>query len=367
MKSSNTSPTSLSELPDDQRQQVLSYLTHSELLTLTLVSKAVKNIALRSHTLTTTNDDDSIPNTNVDLRRTIVNPANMDPFSSHPRQRRWTVTSANLLSSSSPSSPSSPSMSMSMNHHNLMTERNLINVLQRFQSIRTLKLYNLAPTTENFIHIINSCPAASTLTHIEFHNVRLVQNQYSLQLPCQNHNLKHLILSGTIFCTYQHVLKSFVSSKNLQSLCLDGCRSITDSDVGDMTNISFNMPMSKLVQLSLKNSSKLINPTIKSSSLIKLNLSQCPILRDLSHVVCPNLIELDLVHCSMVNDESIQSILFSCPLIETLLLNGCNSLTALNITSKRMKKVELNLCMALMSANIHCEKLEKLEVRETCV
>jgi hypothetical protein len=370
-RSKSKSTTSLSNLPTEQCQHVLSFLTCSELLTLTLVSKAVKSIALKSHTLVAMDEDDglltSTRGSSAMLRKTILNGANLEPLTSHPRQRRWTVNGNAANNTSQRMSCSSSG------HYHCMTEQNMINLLQRFKSLRVLKLSNFKQTTmESIIQIINTCPAASSLVHIEFHGVRLVQNKYSLQLPYHNRNLKHFILSGTIFCNYEDVLKSIVVSENLQTLYLDGCRSITDLNLKDMTTEQVLLnndngkikqkPMLALKYLTLKNASKLIKPTIQCPSLIELNLSQCHILRDLSNIICPNLIDINLSQCSMVNDESIHSLLLSCPMIEVLLLSGCNSLNALNITSKRIRHIDMNLCIGLVTANIHCQAMEKLEV-----
>ena len=164
--SDNDTVNSLGKLPDEQRQHVLSYLTCHELMTLTLVSKAVKSAALRSHTLINMDDgvDHLTTKATAMLRRTMINRRNMDPISSHPRQRRWTVDSKFSNTMSSRHLPPSD---------NLITEQRLINLLQRFQSIRILKLYNLGPTAEVFIPIINSCPAAASLVHVELCQILL--------------------------------------------------------------------------------------------------------------------------------------------------------------------------------------------------
>ncbi len=390
----NNAVNTLGKLPDEQRQHVLSYLTCRDLMALTLVSKAVKNAALRSHTLINIDDDGgfgvehSMAKASAMLRRTTINRRNMDPISSHPRQRRWTVSVDSTIGSNNNSNNSNNNNIDSSS--NLINEEKLINLLQRFQSLRVLKLYNIDPTAEAeaFIPIINSCPAAASLVHIEFHDVRLIRNKYSLELPNNNHNLKHVVLSGTIFSSYDSgVLKSFVSSNNLQTLHLDGCRSLTDADVEDMnriwssksdtststcssrqtktatTSTTQQNQQQTLTTLSLENSSKLQKPCIKSTSLVKLDMSKCPILQDLSNIACPNLIDINLCHCPLINNESIQCLLSACPMIENLILSTCTSLTALSIKSKRMKKIDLNLCMKLTTANIHCEILEKLEVR----
>ena len=153
-KNNNESTTSLSMLPDDQRQEVLSYLTCSEILTLTLVSKAVRCIALRSHTLIITNhtsiNDQNHHRKDPSLRKSIVNMNNLEPMSSHPRQRRWTVSVSSLTDgmnrsslNGTISSRSSIGMMADRRHHNVTTEENLKFALQRFQSLRVLKVNNL--------------------------------------------------------------------------------------------------------------------------------------------------------------------------------------------------------------------------------
>ncbi len=384
---SSTSTTSLGMLPDDQRQHVLSYLTCSELLTLTLVSKAVKSIALRSHTLVSiqTNhhgsnsgakNDNNIVNLHNHkrdslLRKSIVmNTANLDPFSSHPRIHQ-------------------SQEGRDQDHHGFITERNLFHLLQRFQSLRTLKLHNFtcvesmpssstatatttrsrsspSPVDNNIFQIINSSPSAFTLTHIEIHNIRLIQNNHTLSLPNhQNQNLHTLILSGMIFSHYDPVIQSILSGcsndSNLTKFELNGLRSVTDTNIQHM-NKFFLQNSSKINHVSLQNCSKLTSPYIQSSTLRYLNLSQCPLLSDLRHIKCEQLQIIDVSSCHLINDESVHCLLVNCPMLEEVMLTTCSCLNGLNIKSRRLKKLNLNLCINLKSVNVDCENMTHLEV-----
>jgi hypothetical protein len=352
---------SLSSLPDDQRQQVLSYLTCPELLTLTMVSKAVRVIALRSHSLvfdnsgTTNNNNDrtTTRHTNPNLRRAIGNKINLEPFSTHPRHQQQNQRQRWIDGSNG------------MNEAATISETHLDNLLQRFHSLRKLRLNGITPPVhdeQRLIQIINSCQAASSIVHIELHNVRLVQNKYKLILP-NNQNLQHFAISGTIFSFYNPVLKSFVSSsKNLQCLHLNGCRSLVDADVQDMSRTILHSPKSKLKELSLKSSSKLIRPGIHCPSLEILDLSLSPMIQDLTNVICPRLKKIDLSYCTKVTDDSVHSLLLSCPCLEVLNLDGCSTLSAADFTSRSLKRLDMNLCTDLNSVNINCEELKKLEV-----
>ncbi len=429
----NTAAVSLNSLPDDQRQHVLSYLTCSELHSLLQVSKAIQSIVLQTHTLVAfhINDDEHQPQSqkedhqgpeeNVSLRRSIRNGSMISPGA----LRRWSATSTYFQTVSPPRLSTSSSTTsgddeeeeqekhrtsrLSPNYTTIITESNLFHLLQSFQSLRTLKLYNLAPLQEQFLPILNECPSAKSLIHLECHNVKLIHDHHHDTPNTTTYynlsnltNVQTLILTGTIFCSYTNVLQSIcTSSNNLHTLILNGCRSLTDEDVYHLSQHLFWTTSSsskkkkkkkkkhcELYELSLENSSNLIKPYIQnqpstsnscstttttqfpnsSSSFQKLNLSQCPMLQDVSQIQCPTLIDINLSNCPMIHDASIHALLRNCPRIERLHLCGCSSLQTLDIpttSSTMLRCLDLNLCLGLISVNIHGDRLTSLEVCRT--
>ena len=502
----------LGMLPDDQRQIILSYLTCSDLLTLTQVSKAVKNIALRSHILisTTTKSRSNDPiisqqqqqqhnnNNNNEIENEVLSSTSASAATEfmstnslrdsigHMRieplllQRRWTTIatshnhnnndnhnhnnnteslSSSLSLSNSLVQPEQYLLSNPNNNHNhyyhtnhnlhhcWITERNLFQLLQRFTSLRVLKVYNLSSTTSSsisstsitvplnssldIIHIINTSPCASTLIHIELHSIHLKQYYYNssfsssttattnknnnknninneqnikavpLQLPKnQNCNIQQLKLSnGIIFCNYNPIIQSFVTDMmNLHTLHLDGLCCISDDEFYKMNNMLFHpnnnnnngneendqllqrhnhhhhhhlkpkQSKSNLLELSIQNASKLIQPTLQSTSLTKLNMSKCALLTNICNIKCPNLLYIDLSHCQRLKDvvggnNMINQLLYNCPNLETVLLNTCTSIHNVDIRcNNRLKRLEMNLCSGLESVRIDCKELICLEV-----
>lgn len=406
----------LLSIPVDQCQHVLSYMTSAELLTLSLVSKPIKAMAEHTHTLTIptidTSTDAKSTTRNHHLRRSIANIRNLDPISSVSYMNMNMNT--NMRRSSLPilSSSSSSSSSKKEKQHittALTDVMRLTNLLRKFRNLRTIRLHDASSMGGNFIPIINQCHAKSSLVHLEFHNVRMLKDDgdvnglHLLKIPApmphaqEFHRLSHVELHGTLFCSYK-VLKSFTMSDNLHTLKFSGCRALVDRDVEDIVTRRSSPPPppppsscrhtsthahartrtrpvtgKALKILSLENCSKLLSPRIQSQSLEVLSLAKNPLLRNLSGVHCPNLIELDLSFCSSLGNGAVEQLLFQtsssssscaspCPYIQKLNLSGCRGFRKLCIRSDTMKDLNLGMCSMMQHATIVCPKLTSLNI-----
>ncbi len=384
--SKNQSQSILLSIPVDQCQHVLSYMTAVELLTLSLVSKQIKAMVLHTHTLIvpqSTSTFTSPIGMDNNLRRSIANIHNLDPISSVTYNTRRASLPASILSSSSQKNKKEEK------EFELTDVMRLTNLLRKFQNLRTIRLCDVSSMEDNFIPIINQFyrHANSSLVRLECHNVRIVKDGGHLLYSFPNNRLSHMELHGTMFCSYK-VLKSFTMSDNLQTLKLSGCRALVDLDVEDIvtrtsksSSSSFTSPMKVgdintntqnigtgtrntrkvLNHLSLENCSKLLSPRIQSQSLERLSLSKNPLLRNISGVHCPNLIELDLSYCSSLGAGAVEALLQTSSYLQKLNLSGCRGFDELCISSQHMSDLDLGMCM-MHRATIACPELTSLNI-----
>jgi len=326
-------------IPEDQWQIVLSFITCSDLLNLALVSKHLKFIAMQTHHLIT--ESSSIPGF---LSRSVPNVNNIDPMSS------FSAMSFALNSNSTVPNP-----------YDVGKELQLTHLLDRFKYLRKIILQDLSSLEDFVLPIINSSPAACSLQHVELHDVRILRDRNMLQLPGEGNTLTHVVISGSLFCSYQRILSTFATSSNLQLLQIDGSRLLSDADTQNL--IATRGRNNKLRTLSLSNSSKLFEPTIECTVLRSLDLSYCSMLSDLANIRCPNLRELNLTSSSSLTDSAISSVCFSCPMLEQLNLTGAGGISMLELISNNLKVLNLNLCTKLEIVDLVCGNLDSLEVR----
>ena len=351
-------PSSLLRIPVDHYQLVLSFLVSDDLLSLSLVSTEAKEMCSMTYTLIHgAAAAAGGTKMNANLRMSIPNMRNLDP-----------VSSMSFMRITSPI-PASRSESSGGSSHHVSDIMRLTHLLNRFQNLRRISLYNLSSMGDKFIPIINQCGARTSLVHLELHNVRIVTDGSNthikngsnrglnlLDLPTDK--LLHVELEGTLFCTY-NVIQSFTLSQNLQTLKLTGCRALTDDNVHHLVS-----RMTKLNTLGLEQSSKLMAPRIESSSLEILLMGNNPLLRDISRIQCKNLTQVDFSFCSSIGNEMVERMLHISPKIETLILRGCMGFSMLDITpsSDCIKSLDLGSCMSLEQASIVSPNLRRLEI-----
>jgi uncharacterized protein YjbI with pentapeptide repeats len=337
---SNDPSSDLISLPTDQLQQILSFVTIHEFLALSQTSKSIHNMIDLAHHLCYQGSDYDQKmgriNRNkghADLRRSMPNIANMDPISSHEFEKR------------------------AVHHRSDLTVTKLTHCLNRFHYLRTLQLYRMEHIGDKFLPILNAAPTKFYLTHLKLHNVRIVKDAYTLNLP--DDRLSHVELDGVIFCTYK-VLKSFTTSRNLQVLNMSGCRALKDADVHDI--IRRQNEFQKLRELVLENCSTIVAPNIACHTLIRLSLARCNMLRDLSLISCTNLVHVDLSYCSLITDSTFKALIRQNANIQKLSLKGVRGVASIDLRSDCLQELDLSMCIGLKDCNIDCRAMVMLEM-----
>ena len=361
----------LLRLPIDQLQQILSYITLYELLALSQSSKSIHGMIDLTHHLCFQTSDASDQNmgmgvtinqrgngngngngnrnrnrnrrnSNADLRRSLPNLGNMDSMSSFSFEVE--------------------SQRKSVYRRSDLNVTMLTHCLIRFHHIRSLQLYRLDHIGDKFLPILNAALTARTLTHLELHNIRIVKDGHTLNLPDDGDRLAYIELDGIMFCTYK-ILKSFTTSRNLQVLKMIGCRALMDADVGDI--IHRQNKNQKLRELKLENCTKIAAPNIACPTLEILSLAKCSMLRDLSLVQCgPNLVHVDLSYCSLIGDGCVKSLIRQNGSIRTLSLKACRGVSCIDIDFQleSLQELDLSMCMSLKQCSLYCTALVTLEM-----
>ena len=296
---------SLISIPDDQWQLILSFTCLRTLMILTLVSKDVNAIALKSHHLTTT---------------------------------------SNLA----------------------LSKEQLGSTLQRFRSLRVLKLTELQEVGDDLIPVLNKSNL-TFLVHLELRDVRMYKNDHSLCLSRSRDRLGHsklevIKIEGVIFSRFDPVLLSFTqSSRNLKLLQLDGCRSMVDENAAQISlSLGEN---ANLRHLSLRGNSKLHNPSIgPCPHLRSLSLQKCVQLQSLPKLSCPNLLKLDLSYCSIFRQDAVKEIIENCSELTELIMKRCDNLKTIEINASKLQLLDLSWCNGLEYCQINCQWIQRLHL-----
>lgn len=320
-------------LPVDQLQQILTYVTLDELLSLSCCSKSIHRMIRHTYYLCYLKHY-SIPldhDHNLRHRTVVHNSFAHDGVHIGQRPCYLTVTQ-------------------------------LTHCLHRFHHLRTLQLYHMGRMEDKFVSILNASFAKRTLLHLELHNVRiLMDGGEKLQFP--DNNLVYMELEGTLFCTYD-TLKSFTNFRKLKVLKLSGCRRLVDGDVTDI--VQRTNKYGTLQELRLEDCSKLVAPAVNCPSLQILSFSRCNLLRDLEFVTCQNLLEIDLSYCSLVDNRSFHNLISQNRRIQKLSLRGNTCVTCMDLKLDDLRQLDLTLCIGLETCRIDCKSLVSMEMG-TCV
>lgn len=349
-------------LPVDPLQQILTYVTLHELLSLSCCSKSIHKMINHTYYLCYQNQNYAQEKDQAHLRQALhvqhSSSSYVENFLFHAspsssstlggahgdRRKQYLLDGQHALNSCHP-------------HHYLSVPQ-LTQCLKRFRYLRTLRLYHMGRMEDHFLPLLNASPAKHTLMHLELHNVRILKDGHKLQLP-EDCSLTYMEVEGTLFCTYD-VLKSFAKFQKLKVLKLCGCRRLKDCNVKDM--VQWSNEYGTLQELRLEDCSKLVAPVVDSPSLHILSFARCNILRDLSFITCQNLLEIDLSYCSLVDNQSVHSLMMQNPNIQKMSLRGNRVLSNINIASDYLKELDLGMCMGLESCTLQCQSLVSLEM-----
>lgn len=353
-------------LPSDVIQIVLSFISIEELILLSLISKSVQKCTRLTNTIQTSpwnmdNDDKRLGRNASNLRKSLPNVKNMDPISS-----AWPMKTIGNNGSSA-------------GNDIFMTKQKLKRILVRFPNVTTIKLHHLSRMGNSFLHVFNHASFYRHLTHVEFHNVHMMENitpSFSSNLMLQFQHLEHVELHGTIFSTYASTLQYLItSSPYLKVLKLSGCRQLYDEDVLDiMQRVQYDTHSNKIIVvpqdhsqsqlqiLCIDNASKLIAPKIQSDTIHTLDLYKCIQLKFLTGIQCRNLNKIDLSYCSSIENGQVEALIRHSPYITHLMLKACTGISNLIVYSTSLKVIDVSLCTMLTNLTLDCKVLEICEL-----
>uniref|UniRef100_A0A1J3K3K4 F-box/LRR-repeat protein 15 n=1 Tax=Noccaea caerulescens TaxID=107243 RepID=A0A1J3K3K4_NOCCA len=137
----------------------------------------------------------------------------------------------------------------------------------------------------------------------------------------------------------------------LQSMSLVHCRKFTE----------LNLQSTMLSSISVSNCPALRRITITSNSLRRLALQKQENLTTLV-LQCQNLQEVDLSDCESLSNTVCE--IFSddggCPMLKSLILDNCESLTAVRFCNSSLASLSLVGCRAVTSLELKCPRIEQI-------
>ncbi|XP_024523229.1 F-box/LRR-repeat protein 15 [Selaginella moellendorffii] len=158
----------------------------------------------------------------------------------------------------------------------------------------------------------------------------------------------------------------------LEELLLDFCWLLT--------TVSLDLP--RLKKISLTNCRKFSELALRSPALTSIDVTKCPMLNriDISSsslqklvlnqqqnlatilLQCPSLYEVDLTDCDSLSNSLCE--VFSngggCPRLRSLILDSCEGLTAIRLSSSSLLYLSLAGCRTVSSIDLQCPELQRL-------
>jgi len=233
-------------------------------------------------------------------------------------------------------------------------QKELQQLMNRFNNVSVLNLQGLAPVGDDLIDILNRCPSALTLKSITLHSCAL---SYWCAHSFQFQNLESLTLTGnSIRARMSFLLKH---SKNLKSLTFKQCPALRDGDVAGISRILH----SSLEELIL-NHTKISKPVASFPRLTHASFAGGFCLTSLSRFDCPNLKTLNLSFCVRLSELHIEKIVENSPLLETLIIVKCSGVHSLDLESKNLRRLDAGFTHNLRNLRLACPALRDLDT--TC-
>ena len=169
--------------------------------------------------------------------------------------------------------------------------------------------------------------------------------------------LRRLQVTGHVFLSAGST-RSFIDNlgPHLTELRLGGFRTLKDKDIDLCVKSCPN-----LRQLHLHECSMLNGITLESKMLESVSLARCMSLKNID-LKMPKLWSLDLSFCRRLQLDKIQALLQSAPLLSHLNLTGCNCLSFFRISSPHLEVLNVSSCLSLVDLEIDCPELAILDV-----
>jgi len=279
-----------------------------------------------------------------------------DPKEGLPGSLPW--TSASLVQDRS----RRPLISVS---ENPMTTNNLNALLKDFPNVTSLHLYHLyhmgteifLPFQQEIKERMKAGISSRNLVSLGLHGCRVISDEHVLDTQVGK-SLREIAVSGTILASYAGFTRHLVTcSDQLTSVTLSGFRSLYDENVQDLIQ---QLPNVK--SLCLSNGTQITCPQINSMTLEYLNLAGCCRFESFKHPFeCPNLQWLELSQ-TIVQDGTINNINRIAPSIQKLELRACQKLNFIWITAERLRQIDFRNCRYITDIYLSCPNLDRLEV-----
>ncbi|KAH9321095.1 hypothetical protein KI387_015734 [Taxus chinensis] len=234
-----------------------------------------------------------------------------------------------------------------------------------------------------------SCPL---LTFLDMSNCSYVSDETLREIAAACSNLHVLDAS---YCP--NISLEAVRLPMLTDMKLQGCEGINASSMASLshclmlealqldfcwllTSVTLDLP--RLQNISLVNCRKFVELNLRSPVLSSINVSNCPILnridiisnalqklvlqkqRSLTTVSlqCLHLHEVDLTECESLTNSicKVFSEKGGCPMLNSLILDSCESLTEVLLNSTSLTTLSLVGCRAMTNLELACPKLQKV-------
>lgn len=234
-----------------------------------------------------------------------------------------------------------------------------------------------------------SCPS---LTSLDISQCSYVSDETMREISVACSNLCTLDAS---YCPNIHL--EHVSMQMLRELRLHDCDGINSSSMAalsqclmlEIIQLDFCalltdvvLDLERLKNISLVHCRKFVNLTLHCPDLNKIHIARCPLLTrvDISSLAlkklvlqkqqslttmtlrCPHLRVVDLTECDSLNDSVCE--VFSdgggCPSLSSLILDTCESLTMVNLSSTSIEQLSFAGCRKIYSINLACPNLWQL-------
>jgi len=147
-----------------------------------------------------------------------------------------------------------------------------------------------------------------------------------------------------------------------------------------LTSVTLDLP--RLRHISLVNCLKIVELNLSSPALVSINVTSCPILNrvDITSTAleklvlqkqqslttitlqCRRLSEVDLTECESLTNSicEVFSVGGGCPMLNTLILDSCESLSNVNLNSISLHILSLTGCRGVTNLQLACPSLQKV-------
>ncbi|XP_020100177.1 F-box/LRR-repeat protein 15-like isoform X1 [Ananas comosus] len=218
---------------------------------------------------------------------------------------------------------------------------------------------------ETLREIASACPNLSALDVSYCPNVSFESVRLPMLTELKLHTCDSITSASIGAISHSHMLEvlQFHNCGQLSSISLDLPHLRDISLVHLPKFVYLNLRSPKLASIKASRCSALQHVTIISNALQKLVLEKQESLATLS-LQCQNLIDVDLDNCVSLTNSICQ--VFSegggCPILRSLVLNNCKSLSMVELNSHSLVSLSLVGCSSMSVLQLSCPNLQKLNL-----